>query len=97
MNNRILEFFKTEHFILRQWQRGCSDYLINLPLRFINISKNVKKLIIIVYPSFYSKFKIDFKRYLVIIIKGMKLVTVFCKRNTNIKKEKGVKIIHLKK
>lgn len=52
--NQILDFFKTEHFLLRQWENGIEDMQLRKAIPHLS-SKENKKTVVIVMPSFFQE------------------------------------------
>ena len=76
MKNRLLDFKKTNHFLLSQWDRSIDDPLLYNVLPFVECT-NCEKDIVFVMPSFLNKKGIgkDDKQCLILIIKRKLLVT----------------------
>lgn len=91
MNNKILEFYITHHFMLQGWDRSIDKVLLYKVLHFVSVSKEQKKLAIVT-PSFLLQKGIPLKNQgcLVIVLKRKLLATAFWCDHPNylFKKEK---------
>lgn len=78
MTKQLLEYHKTDHFMLSQWDRGIGDELLYKVLPFISEAKENKKIAIFI-PSFLGTKGIDVpkKDCLVIVLKQKLLKTAF--------------------
>jgi hypothetical protein len=78
MTRQLLEYHKSHHFMLSQWDRSIDDQLLYKILPFISEAKENKKLAIIT-PSFLSLKGIEVpkKNCLVIVLKQKLLKTAF--------------------
>ncbi len=76
MNNKILAFKKTNHFLHSQWDRSINDQLLYKVLPFVECT-NSEKDVILVMPSHLQKKGIakDDKQCLILVINGNLLVT----------------------
>jgi Ni,Fe-hydrogenase I large subunit len=72
------KFYKTEHFLFRQWDRGIEDDIIDKITTQLKTSSKTKS-IIIVSNSFFKKagYKIKKNTNLIIVSKGKALLTLF--------------------
>ncbi len=68
MTTTILEFKKTEHFLLSQWDRNINDQLLYKILPFVQCT-NCQKDIVFIIPSFLQKKGVakDDKQCLIIV------------------------------
>lgn len=88
MNSRIFKYYKTEHFLLRQWERGIQDELLLKVLRHSQ-EKPDHKLVLIIKSAllkywFHQNIFIPrraLNMYLVIVLHHNLLVTGFFCRN----------------
>ena len=78
MKNRILEFIKTDHFLLSQWDRKVDDTMLYKILPSVECSKCDKDLVVIV-PSFLKRKEIakSEKHCLILIIKAKLILTAY--------------------
>jgi len=78
MNTQILEYRKTDHFLLSQWDRKIDDDMLYKILPFIECVE-CEKDIILIMPSFLIKKRMqkDHKQCLILIIKEKRLITSF--------------------
>jgi len=78
MKNKILEFKKTNHFLLSQWDRSIEDQILYKILPFVECTE-CDKDVVLVLPSFLKKRAIekDEESCLVLIIKGSLIITGF--------------------
>ena len=76
MNNRLLEFKKTNHFMFSQWDRSIDDPLLYKVLPYVECN-SCEKDVVFVMPSFLHKKGIgkDDKQCLILVIKRKLLVT----------------------
>jgi len=76
MKNRILEYKKTDHFMLSQWDRNIDDQLLCRILPFVS-PPNGDKEIVLVLPSFLKGkgFSTEKESCLIIIAKKNLLLT----------------------
>ena len=92
MSNQILEFYVSDHFMLRGWDRSIDNLMLTKVLAYISVSNEEKKLAIVT-PSFLSQKGIIAKRNccLVIVLKQKLLKTAFWCDHPNylFKKEKS--------
>lgn len=88
---RIFEFYKTEHFLLQQWERGVENKTLERLLSYAPLLKNTK-IAVVAKPSFLlQKAKINSKQDLIIIINGDTLITVYwCSHSEYLLKENKV-------
>lgn len=99
MNNQILEFHLTNHFMLQSWDRSIDTQMLYNILPHVKVSKEEKK-VAIVTPSFLLQKGIATKgkNCLVLILKQKLLVTAFWCNHPDylFKKEKqsGFQIIY---
>ncbi|QHI35295.1 hypothetical protein IMCC3317_06410 [Kordia antarctica] len=81
---------KTEHCLLRQWERNIPDSLLSKAMSSINLDKDKK---VIVTPLFFKRKNIEFTKNscLILIIKEQKLITVYQKlfKNCLFKRDKN--------
>jgi hypothetical protein len=72
------KFYKTEHFLFRQWDRGIEDIIIDKIITQLKTSSKTKS-IIIVSNNFFKKAgcKIKKNTNLIIVSKGKALLTLF--------------------
>lgn len=93
MTCQILEFRKTDHFLLSQWNRSIDDKLLYKVLPFVECT-HCEKDIVLVLPSFLDKKGIakDGETCLILIIKSNLILTGYWCDNPNylFKKEKNV-------
>lgn len=84
MQNQILQFYLSHHFMLRGWDRSIDRTLLYKVLPEVTVSKEEKK-IAIVTPAFLTNKGICVKeKYcLVIVLKHKLLKTVFWCANPN--------------
>lgn len=78
MNTQILNFKKTDHFLLKQWDRKIEDKALYRILPFVECS-NCEKDIVIVSPSFLETKDItnNNRQCLIIVIKTKILLTAY--------------------
>ncbi len=78
MTKQLLEYYKSQHFMFSQWDRGIDDQLLYKVLPFITESKENKKLAIIT-PSFLNPkgVEVSTRNCLVIVLKQKLLKTAF--------------------
>lgn len=78
MTKQLLEFHKSHHFMLSQWDRKIEDQLLYKVLPFISEAKGHKKLVIIT-PSFLIQKGIEVpkKDCLVLVLNHKLLKTAF--------------------
>lgn len=78
MRNKILEFTKTNHFLLSQWDRSIDDQTLYKILPFVECTE-CEKDVVIVLPSFLKRKKIekDNTTCLILIIKKRLLITSY--------------------
>ena len=92
MQNQILEFYLSHHFMLQGWDRSIDSSMLYKVLQVVSVSEEEKKLAIVT-PSFLSQKGIVNKSNscLVIVFKHKLLKTAFwCDRpNYLFKKEKN--------
>lgn len=76
MTKQILEFKKTDHFLLSQWDRSIDDKLLYKILPFVKCT-SCEKDIILVMPSFLKKKGLakDEETCLVLIVKRNLILT----------------------
>lgn len=98
MRNQILNFYLTDHFLYRTWDRGIEKALLYKVLPFVNCHENQKD-IVIVNPSFLkTKGATKNKRAsLILIIKEKLLITGYWCRDPNYlsKKETSANFLYL--
>ena len=72
------KFYKTDHFLFRQWDRGIEDSIIDKILTKLNKPSKTKSMIIVSY-DFLKKtgYKIKKNTNLIIVSKGKALLTLF--------------------
>lgn len=75
METKVAGFYKTEHFLYRQWQRGVSDLELNLVLN--KITKENSTCLIIVSRRFLKQCKNTNKLELFIKLDGKTLITCY--------------------
>ena len=75
MNKKVAGYSKTEHFLLRQWERKVSDYLLLLALN--RLKKTGKKFFMVVPRNFIKKYLNEETLELFVLIKNGKLITCF--------------------
>ena len=78
MTTQILEFKKTNHFLLSQWDRSIDDQLLYKVLPFVKCTK-CEKDVVFVMPSHLQKkgiAKVD-KQCLILVIKQKLLLTAY--------------------
>ncbi|TAE73138.1 MAG: hypothetical protein EAZ85_07955 [Bacteroidetes bacterium] len=87
---RIFEFYKTEHFLLQQWERGVENKTLERVLSYVKVPNT--KIAVVAKPAFLAqKTKIDSKQDLIIIISSDVLVTVYwCNHSEYLLKENEV-------
>ncbi len=98
MITQILNFKKTEHFMLRQWERGIDDRTIRLALKYVIPHK---PQLIVLGKIFFEKHGLSWSgKFLIIKIIENKLVTIFKRKQsilneyiTNQKNKQLIKII----
>lgn len=98
MITQILNFKKTEHFMLRQWERGIDDRIIRLALKYVIPNKSQ---LIVLGKMFFEKHGLSWNgKFLIIKIIENKLVTIFKRKQsilneyiTNQKNKQFIKII----
>lgn len=78
MENKILNFTKTEHFIKRQKERNIDDKLLIEAL--MNLEVHFTKRPIIVFPSGYYTRHLE---CLIVIVDGRELITLYRKSYIN--------------
>lgn len=77
MKTRILDFFISQHSMLRQWERGIDEDLLKCALSKVTPSTKSKKVAICI-PSFVNRCqKSTYKGFLVMILKRQLLKTAF--------------------
>ena len=78
MTTQILEFKKTNHFLLSQWDRSIDDQLLYKVLPFVKCTK-CEKDVVFVMPSHLQKKGIakDDKQCLILVIKQKLLLTAY--------------------
>lgn len=76
MTTQIAKFQKTEHFLLRQWDRDIDDNVLCAVYPLVKSIKN-KKEVVFVMPSFFKKQGMPQQttRCLILIIKGNLLIS----------------------
>lgn len=76
MTKRLLEFRKTNHFLLSQWSRNIEDQILYKVLPFVECTKHEKD-IILVLPSFLQRngFAKDDKTCLIMVVYGNLILT----------------------
>jgi hypothetical protein len=76
MTTKILEFRKTDHFLLSQWDRNINDQLLHKVLPFVQCT-NCEKDVVFVMPSHLQKRGVakDDKQCLILVIKNNLLIT----------------------
>ncbi len=76
MNNQILEFRKTDHFLYKQWDRRIDDKMLYSILPFVECTK-CEKDVVFVLPSFLKRkgLSIDDVQCLILITRGNLLLT----------------------
>lgn len=81
MNKQILQFFKTDHFLLSQWKRKIDDQMLYKLLPHVECTQ-CEKDIVLFMPSFLKEkglFK-DNKQCIILVLSENKLVTAYwCK------------------
>jgi len=84
MNNQILNFFLSNHFMLRGWERTIDKPLLYKILPFVECSECEKDLIFIL-PSFLQSkgFQAIKNRCLIIVISNKVIVTAYWCKNPN--------------
>ena len=92
MNKTILDFKKTNHFLLSQWDRSIEDQKLYKILPYVECTK-CEKDIVLIMPSFLKQKGIekDDSACLILVIKNSLILTGFWCANPNylFKKEKG--------
>ncbi len=92
MPKQILEFFLSEHFMLKCWERTVEKQTLYKLLPFVDVSQAEKKIIVIT-PSFYSSKGIVGRpnHCLVLVLKQKLIKTGFWCDHPNylFKKEQG--------
>jgi hypothetical protein len=84
MTTQILNFKKTEHFMLRQWERGIDDRTIRLALQ--HVTPNYSQLIVLNMP-FFIRYGLKFDgRSVLIKVDKNRLVTIFSREHFTLKK-----------
>lgn len=69
-------FYKTEHFLLRQWERNISDSCVSIIS--LNAKPSCKMQKVVAFPMFLKRLcGISTKLCLVIMIKGSSLITCY--------------------
>lgn len=78
MNTQILNFKKTDHFLLKQWERKIDDKTLYRILPFVECCK-CEKDIVIVSPSFLKTIGIinNNRQCLILVIKAKLLLTAY--------------------
>jgi hypothetical protein len=76
MTTQISRFQKTEHFLLRQWDRGIEDSVLHAICPLVKGVKN-KKEVVFVLPSFLKKQGVmnQTSQCLILIVKGHLLIS----------------------
>jgi hypothetical protein len=81
MGNAIMEFLKTDRFLLRQWERNIENGLVHKILPYVETDKRCnQKGIVIITPSFLSPKGIQTKtpkQCLVLIHRNRRLLSVY--------------------
>lgn len=89
--SKILEFYKSSHFMIQGWRRGIDNEILYKVLPHVTVSDEDKKLVIVT-PEFLSRKDLESKEKdcLVIVLKHKLLKTAYwCDRpNYLFKKEK---------
>ena len=92
MPERILEFYLTDHFMLKGWDRKIDKSILYKLLPFVNSSAEDKKIVVIT-PAFYISKGIDGKtnQCLVLVLKQKLIITGFWCGHPNylFKKDRG--------
>jgi hypothetical protein len=71
MQNRILQFYLSQHFMLRVWDRSLDKAILYKILPFVECTK-CEKDVVFVLPSFLQKREIarDDKQCLILVLSG---------------------------
>lgn len=94
MNNKICNFFKTDHFLFRQWDRGIEDLILENVLA--QLKPPTDELIIIVSRGYLRKFSAKKTKELVIVAYGKSLITYYyCDVSELFKKRNKVQYIFI--
>ncbi|TVR83257.1 MAG: hypothetical protein EA412_01015 [Chitinophagaceae bacterium] len=79
--NKILEFIKSNHFMLRQWDRKIEDKILYKILPHAK-STNYEKEVVIVKPNFLKKLNLIKDNHSLVLIKKKRLLlTIFWCKN----------------
>lgn len=93
MNNTVAGYIKTEHFMLRQWERKIEDKLLNAAL---NKLKDKKQQFLLVISRKIVKELSGTNSEVFVLVKGRVLVTCFygdLKEFMNRKRDNHFKIV----
>lgn len=84
MQNQILQFYLSHHFMLRGWDRSIDKTLLYKVLPFVECTK-CEKDVVFVLPSFLQKRGIarDDKQCLLLVLSGKLLVTAYWCKDPN--------------
>jgi len=84
MQNRILQFHLSHHFLLRGWDRSIDKAILYKVLPFVECTK-CEKDVVTVFPSFLQKREIvrDDKQCLIIVLAGKLIVTAYWCKDPN--------------
>lgn len=94
MNSKIAGYSKTEHFMLRQWQRNVSDDILFKALN--NLDANKGDFLMVVSRDFAKRKSKQKTQELFVLIKNKTLITCFYGELKNLltnKKKLNYKII----
>lgn len=76
MNNKILSFFLSHHFLLRGWERTINKPLLYKVLPHVEYNKD--DVMVIAFPSFLMRIGVEInnnRQCLVLVIKNQVIVT----------------------
>lgn len=76
---KILNFVKTSHFLLRQWERSIGDKILLKVVPFIQKMKRNKKMTVIITPLFLAEIGITYNQCIILILKKNLLITCYTK------------------
>lgn len=84
MNNQILQFYLTDHFMKRGWERTIDKPLLYKMLPHVECT-NCDTDIVLVFPSFLQKkgLGLDCKKCLLLVIRSKVIITAYWVTNPN--------------
>lgn len=84
MNNQILNFFLSHHFMLRGWDRSIDKTMLYKVLPYVECTK-CEKDVVFVLPSFLKRQGIyrDERQCLLLVISGKLIVTAYWCKDPN--------------